>query len=181
MLVAAQNFNNTNYYRNMIKVKNVAFKGSEEASTTIKNKVTEPYYENPINKKGEYALAIRDAFKDAAKVSFRAFAEIARCGIGSSDGDLGEFLAVSGLIGCGIGIVTFGFMLPKKLYEANINYFNKNKEMDVYTRANSAEVKIYEEMNEKMKDPEYQKEKLAEFYMKMQMVKNRPPSFIAQA
>lgn len=85
----------------------------------------------------------------------------------------------------GVGIVatlaTLGLILPSKLYNTKVNAYTKSQEMDVYTKANSAEREIYAQLADKTKDskPE-EKEILKEQYLKMRMAKYQVPDFVKQ-
>lgn len=68
---------------------------------------------------------------------------------------------------------------PKIAYKSKVETFKKQKEMDVYIKANEAEKGIYTELGDKAKDAdEIEREKLREQYMQMKMAKNQVPDFI---
>lgn len=129
---------------------------SSETKTSIevnnRNKVAvEPkQYENPVSKTGEYFIAMNHSYKKSLKTAGKVFIEIVRLGgVGTSD-DLGSFIAFTGLVGAGVGLGVFLFNFPKDMYEANVHFFTKSKEMDVYVRNNFAEQTIYEKLDTKV-------------------------------
>lgn len=158
--------------------------------------------QNPISKNGEKAKLVKATFVAGLGLGAKLLCEL-------MDGDfivekLGEkadkivekqhknankdkkfFLKV----GAGLGLLTafvagFAalytlFKAPKINYQGNVNAFQKEKDMDVYIKGNTAEKELYTQMNEKAKNAdEQEKAKLREQYLKMQVAKNKLPDFV---
>ena len=92
--------------------------------------------------------------------------------VGASLGLLTAFVA-------GFAALYTLFKAPKINYQGNVNAFQKEKDMDVYIKGNTAEKELYTQMNEKAKNAdEQEKNKLREQYIKMQVAKNKLPDFV---
>ncbi len=125
-------------------------------------------YENPVNRVGEYFNAISKSIYRAAGVSFRTFIHALACGAGSDDDNPIIHAATIGLL---VGAATFVFTLPYNIYKANIDFFRRKKEMDVFVRENKAEQTMYEQMDEKIKNGDTNQK---DNYMKLRMARSKP-------
>ncbi|MEI7474983.1 MAG: hypothetical protein WCK67_09420 [bacterium] len=160
------------------KVCKTAFKANDKSIDTAE-------YENPINKVGEYALALSKSFYLAlgtsARFCFEIFGRSPSRHFSSSgdDDDAGSQLALMLTVGMVVTAVTFALVLPKALYQANIDFFTKKKDMDVYSRDNSFRKNVYENFDERSKkaSPEEIK-KLSEQSLKLKMANNKLPAFL---
>ena len=80
---------------------------------------------------------------------------------------------------CGFALLYTAFKAPNINYKAKVNTFEKQKEMDVYTKANEAERELYSQLSEEAKDAdEKRKNELKEQYMKLKIAKNQVPDFV---
>lgn len=120
---------------------------------------TTPNYENPVNQTGEYFNALNKSFYKSLGIGSRVFISI----YPGNSSDLGTTAIIGGVAAA----AAFLYNLPKNLYQANIDYFTKRKQMDVFVRENSIEKDTYDKMNEKIKKGDknqidnYQKIRLA--------------------
>ena len=161
--------------------------------------------ESPISKKGEKIILFSGAFLSAAGVIIKGCCNVAA---DDTDGSvskwfkkfinniidrrhpnvkgkernrmfLGTSLLVLGLFIVGGAIIHVITKAPRLNYEGNINAFKKSKEMDAYIKGNSAEIELYNQMNERAKstfDPN-ERQNLYSSYMLLQNAKNIPPSW----
>lgn len=158
--------------------------------------------QNPISKNGEKAKLVKTTFIAGLGLGAKLLFEL-------MDGDfvvdrLGEkadkivekqhknvnkdkkfFLKVGASLGlltafvAGFAALYTLFKAPKINYQGNVNAFQKEKDMDVYIKGNTAEKELYTQMNEKAKNAdEQEKNKLREQYIKMQVAKNKLPDFV---
>ncbi len=170
-LIASQQLNFTKAYpkQNLQR----AFTGAVNKSSNKKEENSQEY-KNPVNKVGEYFNAISKSIYRAAGVSFRTFIHALACGAASDDDNPLIKAATVGLI---VGAATFVFTLPYNIYKANIDFFRRKKEMDVFIRENSAEQKMYEQIDEKVKNGNKNQQ---ENYMKVRMARSRPATDLKQ-
>lgn len=71
------------------------------------------------------------------------------------------------------------YKTPEIVYQGKINAFKKGKDMDVYAKGNKVERELYDQMNEKAANANFEeKKKLAEQYLKLRAAKNQLPDFI---
>ncbi|MGD9581529.1 MAG: hypothetical protein AB7V50_09160 [Vampirovibrionia bacterium] len=159
-----------------------AFKGEEfERRDNIQTSSSSRVYENPVSRTGEYFIALNDSYKKSLKISARTFLEIARVGCVSSD-DAGCDFAIMTLIGVGVGLAVLLYNLPKNLYEANVNFFTRSKEMDVFVRNNSAEKTIYEKLDSKLDNSDTEETKdIYEQFMKVKTAHIEPNKILLLA
>ena len=137
--------------------------------------------QNPISKNGEKAKLVKATFVAGLGLGAKLLFELMdgdfvvdRLGvkIGASLGLLTAFVA-------GFAALYTLFKAPKINYQCNVNAFQKEKDMDVYIKGNTAEKELYTQMNEKAKNAdEQEKNKLREQYLKMQVAKNKLPDFV---
>lgn len=71
------------------------------------------------------------------------------------------------------------YNMPKAMYNAKVNTFKKQKDMDVYIKGNAVEKELYNQMNERAKTADSEeKEKLKLQYAKLKAAKNVVPDFV---
>lgn len=171
------------------------FKGTiAKKHTEVANK--EQDYKNPIKSGFEYIDATKATLAAAVVVTGRVLLEF-------SDGDaIGEIIdavykakkspnntmkeifknkriKVLSLIPLAIAGVYFVTHLPKNIYKKKIETFQKKKEIDVYTRTNSAEKALYERVHtESLTANDSQKNDLAKTYLKLRTAKQKLPDFV---
>ncbi len=93
---------------------------------------------------------------------------------------LGAFGALTAGFVALIAAVYTAYKTPDVMYNGKVNAFVKGKDMDIYTRSNSIEKSLYDEMNEKAKaaTTKEEKEKLNQQYLKLRAAKNQVPDSI---
>lgn len=159
--------NNRNIPVQLKKFDNVSFKSKGESTNPTE-------YKNPINKAGEYALAISKSFYSALGTSSRVCFEL-----GMSSSDDGFDLPTLATIGVLATVVTFAVQLPKAIYQANVDFFTKKKEMDVYSRDSSFRSTVYEKLDKKSEEADPQElKKLSKQALKLKMAENKMPDCI---
>lgn len=98
--------------------------------------------------------------------------------------DIYKFGAALAIIAAGISgfaLLVTALSTPKIIYNSKVNTYKKQKEVDVYIKANEAEKNLYTEINERAKSADAsEKEELKTQYMQMQMAKNDLPEFLKQ-
>lgn len=122
-------------------------------------------YENPINRQSERNLAIWGAVGGSMLVG------------GIAGGLSTLFNAVKGwkvptAIGAAAGLIMLGLTLPQKLYNTKVNAFAREKEMDVFSRQNSAQANIYEGINDEIKDENVSLDDKINHYATVKMADN---------
>jgi len=167
-------------------------KTSVKFTSSKKEKNTDAKYKNPINSKMEYLSAT------VATISSGLAFAVYFLGDFVDDIDMNNFAQKTGrkfmpkahpliryavvLLGA-IGILSALYCtlkLPKNLYSTKVETYKKQKEMDVYIRANSAEKKLTERIDEEAKNADSQKKQnLATDYIKLRSAKNNVPYFIS--
>lgn len=167
--------------RNSSNMANLTFRAKEQA------KKDSPEYKNPIIPGFEYLDATKATLIAGFYVAARVFFEFAdnldvSDALSSSKNSKSsrglKFLAAGSLA---IGATYFALNLPKNLYNKKVEVFKKTKEMDVYTRANSAEKNLYERIDSETTEADNEKKtQLATDYLKLKMAKNKAPDFIQQ-
>ncbi len=81
----------------------------------------------------------------------------------------------------GFALLVTALSAPKIVYKSKVNTYKKQKEVDVYIKANEAEKNIYSELNERAKSANSkERDELKAQYMQMQMAKNELPEFLKQ-
>lgn len=95
----------------------------------------------------------------------------------------GKYLAAWGAVTIGfvaaVAAVYTLYKTPEIIYQGRVNAFKKGKDMDVYTKGNKVERELYEQMNVKAANANFEeKKKLAEQYLKLRAAKNQLPDFI---
>lgn len=162
--------------------KAIHFSGQQESPACPKNVYAEQA-ENPITRSGEYTLAIVDSFKDSLKISARAFGELMIWNDFDDTEDIGATILANALLGLAIGGAVFAFTLPKKLYDANVKFFTKTKEMDTYLQANKSEQIILDRLNTEAEAATTIEETntLSDYLVQVKSAKTSPPSFLLNA
>ncbi len=148
-----------------------SFTGKKENTST---KSKEKEYQNPVNKVGEYFNAISKSIYRAAGISFKTFIYALASGAGKDDDNPVLQAATIGLV---VGAATFVFTLPYNIYKANIDFFRRKKEMDVFVRENAAEQELYEQIDKKVKNGDKNQQ---ENYMKVRMARSEPAASLKQ-
>jgi hypothetical protein len=117
-------------------------------------------YENPVNKGWEYFSAAIGPVITSAIVGvgagFLAKAENAK------------FNNKAGIWGAGIALA---LTLPVALYHRSVSAFAKTKEMDVFSRAKSAETSLSEQIDQEARSEDVPLDKSINDYMKFQIGK----------
>ena len=92
---------------------------------------------------------------------------------------IGAFVGLVAAFFAGFALLYTAFNAPKIAYESKVNAFQKSKEMDVYTKSNTAERELYTQLDEKAKNSDAEeKEQLKEQYLKLKNAKNQVPDFV---
>lgn len=170
-------------------------------NTRPENAAEEQDSQNPISRKGETMNLVKATFLGGMALGARLLWELLdgdflfeHAGKKASDlvdknrreltgakRDLYKAGATIGLLVAGISAFAILYTVlnaPKIAYKGKVNTFKKEKEMDVYIKANEAEKGIYTELSEKAKDAdETERAHLKEQYMQMKMAKNEVPEF----
>lgn len=95
----------------------------------------------------------------------------------------GKYLAAwvavtAGLVAAVAAVYTL-YKTPEIVYQGKVNAFKKGKDMDVYTKGNKVERELYDQMNEKAANANFEeKKKLAVQYLKLRAAKNQLPDFV---
>ena len=81
---------------------------------------------------------------------------------------------------CGIALLYTIFNIPKIAYESKVKTYKKEKEMDVYIKANNSESMLYEKLTEKAQHATTQEEQndLKKQFASLAITKNQLPDFI---
>ncbi len=170
---------------------NFGSKKTEDETTT----------ENPISRKGEVANLIKITFLGGFALGMRLLWELLdgdflfehagntatkivdknNAGLKGAKRDMYRAGATVALIAAGVSAFALLYTMlnaPKIAYKSKVNAFKKEKEMDVYVKANEAEKGIYTELSEKATNADdIENAKLKEQYMQMRMAKNEVPEF----
>lgn len=163
---------NTGMQVSLNTIDKLSFKSKTESTDLVKR-------ENPVNKTGEYALAISKSFYQALGTSARVCLSLLNFNSLTSDDDGGLNFTGLATIGVIATVATFAFVLPKAIYQANIDFFTKEKELDVYSRESSFKSTVYEKLDEKTKKASPQElEKLSEQSLKLKMANSKLPDSI---
>jgi|GEM_PF-3078899 len=143
------NVNRKAQFNNQLQKDSVSFSGKKED------------YENPVSKGWEYfSAAVVPVITSAivgAGAGFLAKAENA------------NFNKKAAAWGAGITLV---LTLPVALYHRSVSAFAKTKEMDVFSRAKSAETSLSEQIDQEARNEDVPLEKSINDYMKFQIGKN---------
>lgn len=161
--------------------------------------------ENPISRKGEAANMVVATFLGGMLLAFRLFCELGvdfdfaldkAADKASKVIDknkkaatknkrtllwLGAFASIIAAGCAGFALLYTIFKIPSIRYNSKVNTYKKSQDMDTYTKSNSAERELYEQLADKAKNatPE-EREKLKEQYLKMRNAKNQVPDFVRQ-
>jgi len=120
-------------------------------------------YENPINRTTERNLAVLSA------TGVSTFAGLVAGGATT--------LFTKGYkwplgIGIAAALATLGLTLPPKLYNAKVNAYARDKEMDVFSRQKTAQNNIYEDINDEIKDDNVSLDNKINHYATVKMADN---------
>ncbi len=121
-------------------------------------------YENPINRSTERNLAV------LSSAGISAFAGAVAGGAASVFGAKGYKWPIG--IGIAAALATLGLTLPPKLYNAKVNAYARDKEMDVFSRQKTAQNNIYEDINDEIKDEDVSLDKKINHYATVKMADN---------
>ena len=121
-------------------------------------------YENPVDRGTERNLAVLKSVGSSALV-------------GTVAGGLSSFIFTKGRkipVGIGVvaGLATLALTLPQKLYSTKVNAYVREKEMDVFSRQNSAQASIYEDINEEIQDEKVSLDQKINHYSTVKMADN---------
>ena len=81
---------------------------------------------------------------------------------------------------CGMALLYTIFKAPKIAYESKVKTYKKEKEMDVYIKANNSEAMLYEQLADKAKHSTTKQEQaeLKNQFAQLSIAKNQLPDFI---
>lgn len=122
------------------------------------------HYENPINRTTERNLAILSA------TGVSTFAGLVAGGATLLFGTKGYKWPLG--VGIAAALATLGLTLPPKLYNAKVNAYARDKEMDVFSRQKTAQNNIYEDINDEIKDEDVSLDKKINHYATVKMADN---------
>ena len=136
--------------------------GYNQRPMSFKSKSTN--YENPVDRGTERNLAVLKSVGSSALV-------------GAVAGGLSSFIFTKGKkmpVGIGIvaGLATLALTLPQNLYSTKVNAYVREKEMDVFSRQNSAQASIYEDINEEIQDENVSLDQKINHYSTVKMADN---------
>ena len=141
----------------------MSINGVNMCSPSVNFRASSKQYENPINRTTERNLAVLSA------TGVSAFAGLVAGGATT--------LFTKGYkwpLGVGIvaALATLGLTLPPKLYNAKVNAYARDKEMDVFSRQKAAQNNIYEDINDEIKDENVSLDNKINHYATVKMADN---------
>lgn len=123
-------------------------------------------YENPINRKTEKGLSVLQSVGTSVVIGATA-GGIATCVLPIAQ-NLKRYMA-SGAIGAAVAGVVLLLTLPSKLYNAKVNAFAREKEMDVFSRDRELKSNLMENVHDEVKDEEVPLDQKLNHYTQLQM------------
>lgn len=129
-------------------------------SVSFKSHKCENEYENPISRSTERNLAI---------LSSVGVGGVVGAVVGGLTSCFGfKTKSVPFTVGAIAGAITFGLILPANLYNAKVNAFARQKEMDVFTRDRSLKTNLTEEVDKEVQNSEVSLDKKLDDNLKLQ-------------
>lgn len=116
-------------------------------------------YENPISRETEKNLSILSSVGISAVVGGIAWGLTSCIKKG----------ALPITVGVAAGLATLAMSLPSKIYNANVNAYVKEKEMDVFSRDRDLKTNLTEEVGDEVKNPKVSLDKKLDDNLKLQM------------
>ncbi|MDD3014709.1 MAG: hypothetical protein PHC34_13495 [Candidatus Gastranaerophilales bacterium] len=119
-------------------------------------------YQNPVSKGWEYF---------SASIVPVITSTIAAVGAGFLFKKEGEKALLNKKVAAGVGLATLALTLPIALYHRSVSAFAKTKEMDVFSRAKSAETSLSEQIDQEARNEDVPLDESINHYMKFQIGK----------
>lgn len=123
-------------------------------------------YENPIDRKTEKGLSVLQSVGTSVLLGATA-GGIATCVLPIAKNSKRYW--ASGAIGAGVAALTLLLTLPSKMYNAKVNAFAREKEMDVFSRDRELKANLTENVHDEVKDDEVPLDQKLNHYTQLQM------------
>ena len=123
-------------------------------------------YENPINRKTEKNLPILQSVGLGVLIGGTA-GGISTCVLPIEKASKRYW--TSGAIGAAVAVATVLLTLPTKIYNAKVNAFAREKEMDIFSRDRELKSNLYENVHDEVKDEDIPLDQKLNHYAQLQM------------